>query len=162
MELEARNDNCFSSHHVLKWEGQIVGSFQSNWFDENIQVSLLKQRHLEFRRTSWWTSEFMLLDLVASRILSRASSVGWIMTRWSLSGANLAGDLEPLGIFRGGFQFISAGRKTAIVGGLGVVCQNGWLVMGEKPLDFEEMLTIGLVYEIILRRTRRRNHNTTS
>lgn len=158
MQLEARAAHCFSSTFVLKLDGHATGKFEGRWFSETLDVALTERRRLQFHKTGWLGSGFILQDPERETTLGRAERGGFFTSRWDLVVSTGAGTLERAGWFDSAFVFRQNQEILARVNRLGV-CERGWLVEGVGGLTDEDLLLIGLVYHTLREREARRSHS---
>jgi hypothetical protein len=151
MLLEARAVNCFSSTFVLKVDGRPFGRFQRRLFSESFDIDLTERRHLRFRKLSWVGSKFELVDPLHNQILGSSNPSGFFTNGWDLNLSVGPGRLERVGWFNSTFEFKQDARVQARVDGLGW-CDRGWVVDGDGAMRQEDLLLIGLVYQVIQNR----------
>ena len=151
MLLEARAANCFSSKFVLKVDGRPFGVFQGRWFSESLEIDLTERRHLQFRKVGWLGSQFELIDLTYKQLLGSCSRSGFFTSSWDLNLSAGPGRLERADWFSTAYEFKQGARVRARVNRLGW-CEKGWLVDGKDALRRDDLLLIGLVYQVILQR----------
>lgn len=151
MMLEARAANCFSSKFVLKVDGRPIGMFQRRLFGENLDVDLTERRHLQFRKVGWLGSQFELVDPIHKQPLGSCDRGGFFTSGWDLNLSVGAGRLEKAGWFSNAYEFKQEAQVQARVDRLGW-CDRGWLVDGNDILTQEDLLLIGLIYQVILHR----------
>jgi len=151
MILEARAANCFSSKFVLKVNGRPFGKFQGRWFGESLDVDLTERRHLQFRKVGWLGSQFELVDPTYKQLLGGCSRSGLFTSSWDLNLSAGPGRLEKAGWFGSAYEFKQGAQVLARVDRLGW-CGRGWLVDSKDALTQEDLLLIGLVYQIIQQR----------
>ena len=151
MLLESRAAGCFSLKSVLKVNGRPSGKFERRWFSESLDVYLIERGHLEFRKVSWAGSQFTLVDPAGEKVLGSCSRSGFFTSSWDLVLSAGPGKLERVGWFDTAYQFKQGNRVQARVERLGL-CEKGWRVEGSDALTQEDLLLIGLVYQILQQR----------
>jgi hypothetical protein len=149
MLLEARAANCFSAKFVLKVDGRPFGVFHGRWFSECLDIDLTERRHLQFRKVGWLGSQFELIDTTFKQLHGGCSRSGFFTSSWDLNLSVGPGRLERADWFSAAYEFKQGARVQARVNRLGW-CERGWLVDGEDALRQEDLLLIGLVYQVIL------------
>jgi len=151
MLLEARAANCFSSKFVLKVDGRPFGMFQGRWFSESLALDLTERRHLQFRKVGWLGSRFELIDPIHKLLLGSCGRSGFFTSSWDLNLSAGPGRLERADWFSTAYEFKQGAHVQARVNRLGW-CERGWFVDGKDILRQEDLLLIGLVYQVILQR----------
>ena len=151
MLLEAKAVNCFSSTFVLKVDGRPFGKFQRRLFSESFDIDLTERRHLQFRKLSWVGNKFEFVDPLHNQILGSCNPSGFFSSSWDLNMGAGPGRLERAGWLNSTFEFKQDARVVARVVGLGW-CDRGWVVDGDDSLRREDLLMIGLVYQVIQNR----------
>jgi hypothetical protein len=151
MLLEARAVNCFSSTFALKLDGRPFGKFQRRTFSESFEIDLTERRHLQFRKLSWAGSKFEFIDTLQNQILGSCNPSGFFTSGWDLNLSVGPGRLERVGWFNSTFEFKQDARVQASVNGLGWR-DRGWVVNGADALSQEDLLLIGMVYQVIQNR----------
>ena len=96
---------------------------------------------------------FELID-ADGRVLGRCDRSGFFSSSWDLELSTGTGQLERVGWFATGFQLMQGGRVAASVDRIGW-CERGWIVEGSDSLTEEDLLLIGLVYQVIQQRQAR-------
>jgi hypothetical protein len=151
--LEAKADGCFSSTHVLKINGQAVGKFEGRFFSEGLDLSLTGQRRFKFDKSGFFTSQFELKDGETGDVLTEAKPAGFFNSGWALKLVGGDADLKKAGFFSSAYEVRSGGMVLARVDRLGM-CERGWRVDGDS-LEAPDLLTIGLVYQVMMQRQQR-------
>jgi hypothetical protein len=151
MILEAKSAGCFSWTFVLKLDDRPIGKLMGRWFTENLEIHLTERRHLGFRKISWFSSQFDLVDLTDDECLARCDHSGIFTSSWNVSLSVGNGQLVRTGWFDTAYEFIHEQEALARVDRLGW-CERGWIVDGAGILTVEDHLFIGLIYQIILQR----------
>jgi hypothetical protein len=154
MNLEARQENCFSSTHVLKLDGRPCGKFTGRLFSEGIDVQLTGRRQWRFERIGWLSSEFVLKDADTQEVVARADRAGIFTSKWKLELSIGEAELGPAGWFQTAYQVEQEGNVHARVDRLGI-CQRGWTIDNLGPLSETDLLLAGLVYHVIRLRQER-------
>jgi hypothetical protein len=157
MILDARAENCFSWTYVLKKNDRAIGKFEGQWFSENQTVNLTERRHLELRKTSWWGSEFELVDVDYNEVVAWCAHEGIFSSSWDMNLSIGPGKLVHCGWFETGYEFLQDGDSLARVDRLGF-CERGWTVDAAKILRDEDVIMIGLIYHIIIGRQRQQQN----
>ena len=85
MILEARAENCFSSTHVLKINGQAVGKFEGRFFSEGLDLALTGLRRFKFEKSGFFSSQFHLKDAETGAVLTEAQPAGIFRSGWKLN-----------------------------------------------------------------------------
>ncbi|HEY7182664.1 MAG TPA: hypothetical protein VIC84_14645 [Blastocatellia bacterium] len=151
MLLEAKAANCFSYTFVLKVDGRPFGKFQGRWFGESFDVALTERRHLQFRKVRWLSSQFELSDPIYEHTLGSCSRSGVFTSSWDLKLSVGPGRLERAGWFNSVYEFKQGAQIHARVDRLGW-CERGWVVDGNDAMTQEDLLLIGMVYQVIQNR----------
>src|SRR6266850_6787477 len=84
MNLEARAENCFSSSHVLKINGQAVGKFEGRFFSEGLDLALTGMRRFKFEKPGFFTNQFQLKDAETGAVLAEAHPAGIFSAAWTM------------------------------------------------------------------------------
>jgi len=151
MLLEAKAANCFSSKFALKVNGRMSGMFQARWFSESLDVDLTERRHLQFRKVGWLGSQFELVDPLCKQILGSCDRSGFFTSGWNLNLSVGPGRLERAGWLNSAYEFKQGAQVHARVDSLGW-CEKGWIVDGNDPMTQEDLLLIGMIYQVIQNR----------
>ena len=150
MILEARAENCFSQTHVLKINGQAVGKFEGRFFSEGLDLALTGLRRFKFEKSGFFTSHFQMLDGDTGAVLTEAQPAGVFTSGWVLKLVGGPADMKKAGFFSSAYEVRDGGQVLARVDRLGM-CERGWSVDGGS-LEAPDLLTIGLVYHIVMKR----------
>jgi hypothetical protein len=154
MMLEAKAVNCFSSTFVLKVDGRPVGKFQGKWLSESIDVDLTERRHLQFRKIRWLGSQFELVDPIYEKLVGSCNRSGVFTSGWDMNLSVGPGRLVRVGWFNSAYEFKQGDQIHARVDRLGW-CERGWVVDGHDAMTQEDLLLIGMVYQVIQNRKAR-------
>ncbi len=125
MILEARAENCFSSTHVLKLNGQAIGKIEGRFFSEGLDLALTGRRRLKLDRAGWLTSHFQLKDADTDAVLVEARPAGVFTSAWGLTLTCGPAQLRKSGFFRSSYEILHEGKSLATVDRLGL-CERGW------------------------------------
>ena len=152
MILEGRGENCFSSTHVLKLNGQAIGKIEGRFFSEGLDLSLTGRRHLKLDKAGWLTSHFQLKDGETDAVLVDAKPAGIFTSAWDLTLSCGPAELRRAGFFSSAYDVRQDKQILATVNRLGM-CERGWRVtkIGEQ-LEAPDLILVGLIYHIILKR----------
>lgn len=151
MNLEARAENCFSSTHVLKINGQAVGKFEGRFFSEGLDLALTGMRRFKFEKTSFFGREFQLKDAETGAVLAEAQPAGIFTSAWTMKLTSGDTELQKAGWFSTAYELRRGKVVLATVDRLGA-CTSGWQVSAKDDLQAPDLLLIGLVYHIIRKR----------
>jgi hypothetical protein len=152
MQLEARAENCFSSTHVLKLNGQPIGRITGRFFGEGMDLSLTGRRHLKLDREGWLTSQFKLKDGETDEVLVEARPAGIFTTSWELNLTCGPAEMSRRGFFSSGYD-VRMGKR--IVGSVDRLrgCARGWQVVKiADEMEAPDLILVGLVFHIIAKR----------
>jgi hypothetical protein len=156
MILEARAASCFSSTFVLKIDGRAIGKFEGRWFSESLDIFLTGRRQLQFEKQSWLSSQFVLKDAGADDVLGQAGRSGVFTSAWDLLLSNGSAKMARAGWFASAYQVQQGDEILAQVDRAGI-CERGWQVESDDSLPEEDLILIGLVYQIIRQRESRQH-----
>lgn len=152
MMLEARAENCFSSTHVLKLNGQAIGKIEGRFFSEGLDLALTGRRRLKLDRAGWLTSYFQLKDGDTDAVLVEARPAGILTSAWDLNLTCGPAQLKRSGFFRTSYDVWYKDRILATVDRLGM-CERGWRVnKSSDELEAPDLILIGLIFHIIVKR----------
>jgi hypothetical protein len=151
MLLEALSANCFSSKFVLKVNGVAVGKYEARWFSESLDIAFMGQRHLQFRKLGWLSSQFELVDPAAKEILGECKRSGVFSSAWDVRFSAGSGQLAKRGWFDSAYEFREKQRVRATVDRRGL-CDRGWIAEGSDELIVEDLLLLGLIYHTVRQR----------
>src|SRR5262249_27750794 len=127
------------------------GRFQGRWFSESLDIDLTERRHLQFRKVGWLGSQFELIDTTWKQLLGSCGRSGFFTSSWDLNLSIGPGRLERADWFSTAYEFKQGAQIQARVNRQGW-CERGWFVDGNDALRKEDLLLIGLVYQVILQR----------
>ena len=151
MLLEARAENCFSSTHVLKINGQAVGKFEGRFFSEGLDLALTGMRRFKFEKPGVFAGTFQLKDAESDAVLATAHPAGIFTSAWDMKLAGGDAQLCKAGWFKSAYELRDGDRVLATVDRLGM-CERGWQVNASADLQAPDLLVVGLVYHIIRKR----------
>jgi hypothetical protein len=152
MILEARAENCFSSTHVLKLNGQAIGKLEGRFFSEGIDLSLTGRRRLKLDKASWLSSHFQLKDGDSDQVLVEAKPAGIFTSSWNLVLTSGPAELSRAGFFSSSYEVRREGRVLGRVNRLGI-CERGWQVQkSSDELEAPDLILVGLIFHIIQKR----------
>jgi hypothetical protein len=152
MILEARAENCFSSTHVLKLNGQAIGKIEGRFFSEGLDLALTGRRRLKLDRAGWLTSHFQLKDVETDAVLVEARPAGIFTSAWDLNLTCGPGQLRKSGFFKSSYDVRQNEKVLATVDRLGM-CERGWrVVKSDEQLAAPDLILVGLIYHIIIKR----------
>jgi hypothetical protein len=158
VRLEARPPHCFSNRFLLRLDGHALGTLESRWFSEGLDVYMPGRRHLRLNKQSWLGSHFVLQDATSGDTLGEADRAGWFTSAWDLDLTAGPARLVRAGWFSPGFE-VTQGRETiGHIYPLGP-CTRGWEVRTGDGLIQEDLLLVGLVFHVVRRRRARQNQN---
>lgn len=152
MILEARASDCFSTTHVLKINGQAIGSFQGRFWSEGLDLALTGRQRLKLDKAGWLTSHFQLKDAESDETLVEARPIGMFSSGWDLTLASGPATLERAGFFKSAYEIRRNREVLGRVDRLGI-CERGWRV--EKfadELTAPDLILVGLLFHIIQKR----------
>ncbi len=150
MFLEARTANCFGSTFILKTDGHAVGKFETRWFSEGLDIALIGRRQLRLEKVGWLGSQFILKREGDEEPIARADRSGILSSSWDLNLDCGVVQLVRAGWFQTAYLIQQDDQELGQVDRLGW-CAQGWQV-DAGLLTLEEMILVGLIYHIILRR----------
>jgi hypothetical protein len=150
MFLEARTANCCGSTFVLKADGHAVGKFETRVFSEGLDIALIGRRQLRLEKVGWLGSQFILMRDGDDQPIARADRGGIFTSSWDLELQCGLVKLVHAGWFQTGYLIQQDEQELGRVDRLGM-CEQGWQVDADV-LTLEEMILVGLIYHIILRR----------
>jgi hypothetical protein len=150
MFLEARTANCCGSTFVLKADGHAVGKFETRVFSEGLDIALIGRRQLRLEKVGWLSSQFILKRDGDVAPMARADRSGIFTSSWDLELQCGLVKLVHAGWFQTGYLIQQDEQELGRVDRLGM-CEQGWQVDADM-LTLEEMILVGLIYHIILRR----------
>ncbi len=152
MILEGRAENCFSSTHVLKLNGQAIGKIEGRFFSEGLDLALTGRRRLKLDKAGWLTSHFQLKDGESDTVLVEARPVGLFSSGWDLVLTCGKCELRKSGFFSSSYDVRQGAKILATVDRLGI-CERGWKVrkLGDQ-LEAPDLILVGLIYHIIVKR----------
>jgi hypothetical protein len=152
MILEARAENCFSSTHVLKLNGQPIGKIEGRFFGEGMDLSLTGRRKLKLDREGWLRSQFQLKDAETDQVLVEARPAGVFTSTWNLNLTCGLAEMSKVGFFSSGYEVRKDKRIIASVDRLGA-CTRGWHVAKvSDEIEAPDMILVGLIYHVIAKR----------
>jgi len=157
MILTARQEHCFTSHHLLTLDGKPAGSYNGRWFSEGLDVSLLGQRSLRFQNRAFFGSDFCLQDDKTNVILAEGVPSGWFSSPWNLELSLGPCRLQYEGWFTLSMAVVREGTTIARVDRLGW-CEAGWQASGGQVTTLEDLLLVGLIFQILCSRRQRSNN----
>ncbi len=148
----------FSFATLLTLDGKEIGVCRRRMVSESMDLELEDGRSLVIRRKGFWGGEFELGDSDSGEIFGRAVRSGGIFRRtWTLTLDVGVVEFRPIGFLR---RFYSAafedGREVATVRSTGWV-GSSWEAQSNGDLSLEELLLIGLLYHLLVRRRRRQS-----
>jgi hypothetical protein len=152
MILEARAENCFSSTHVLKLNGQAIGKIEGRFFSEGLDLALTGRRRLKLDKAGWLTSNFQLKDSETDAVLVEARPTGIFTSAWDLTLSCGQGQMKRAGFFTSSYDVRIGNKVVATVDRLGM-CERGWRVVkvGDQ-LEAPDLILAGLIYHIVVKR----------
>jgi len=150
MVVEARSGNCFGSTFVVKADGHAVGKFETRWFSEGLDIALIGRRQLRLEKVGWLGSQFILKREGDEEPIARADRSGILSSSWDLELSCGVVQLVRAGWFQTAYVIQQDDQELGQVDRLGW-CEHGWQV-DAGLLTLEEMILVGLIYHIILRR----------
>jgi len=151
MILEARAENCFSTTHVLKINGQAVGKFEGRFFSDGLDLALTGMRRFKFERPGLFRSQFQLKDAESNAVLAEAYPAGMFTSAWTTNLTSGPAELSKAGWFTSAYDLRRGKEILAHVDRLGA-CQRGWQVTALTDVSAPDLLLIGLVFHIIQKR----------
>src|SRR5437879_1568588 len=104
MILEARAENCCSTTHVLKLNGQAIGSMQGRFWSEGLDLALTGRQRLKLDKASWLSSHFQLKDAESDEVLVEARPAGILSSAWNLTLASGPATLARTGFFATAYE----------------------------------------------------------
>jgi hypothetical protein len=136
---------------LLKLNDRPFGKVDGRWIAETLDIRLLEQRRLVFRKKGWLASEFSLRDAETNSLLGHARPAGIFTTTWDLALSIGTVRLVRKGWFALGFEVKENNDVWAQVDRAGR-CSRGWYVEGADDLSDTDLLLIGLVFHVVQRR----------
>jgi hypothetical protein len=152
MILEARAEDCCSTTHVLKINGQAIGSMTGRFWSEGLDLALTGRQRLKLDKASWLSSHFQLKDAETDEVLVEARPVGMFSSGWNLKLASGPATLGRAGFFATGYEIRRGKEVLGRVDRLGL-CERGWRV--EKTSDeltAPDLILVGLLFHIMQKR----------
>lgn len=156
MILTARQEHCFTSHHLLTLDGKRIGSYNGRWFSEGMDIALLGRRSLRFRNQAMLGSEFCLQDEQSCVTVAEGVPSGWFTTSWDLRLSEGRCTLQRDGWMSWSMIVVREGMTIARVDRLGL-CEAGWQASGGQLTNMEDLLLVGLIFHTICSRQRSNN-----
>lgn len=155
MNLEARAENCCSTTHVLKLNGQAIGKIEGRIFSEGLDLALTGRRHLKLDKVGWFTSHFQLKDGETDDVLVEAWPAGIFSSSWEMMFSCGKAVLQKAGFFSSRYDIRQGSRILGSVDRLGP-CERGWQVtkLGDD-LGAPDLILAGLIFHIIQLRHQR-------
>lgn len=154
MILEAKAENCFSTTHVVKLNGQAIGKFEGRFFSEGLDLSLTGMRRFKFEKSGFFSSRFDLKDGESDAVLASGQPAGIFTSAWDLTLTDGPAELSKKGWFSTTFELQRSGRVLATVDRLGM-CERGWRIEAHADLAPPDLLIVGLVFQVIKARQER-------
>jgi hypothetical protein len=152
MILEGRPENCFSSTHVLKLNGQAIGKIEGRFFSEGLDLALTGRKRLRLDKAGWLTSHFQLKDAESDAVLVEARPMGIFSSGWDLQLTCGKCELRKSGFFSSSYDVRQDAKMLATVEHLGF-CERGWKVTKfAEQLAAPDLILVGLIYHIIVKR----------
>src|SRR5438067_5201397 len=134
MILEAKVENCCSTTHVLKFNGQAVGKFSGRFFSEGLDLALTGMRRFKFEKSGYFSSQFSLKDAETGATLTEAQPAGIFRSGWKLQLTDGPADLKKAGFFSSSYLVKDGSRELARINRLGM-CEAGWRVEDDGSLS---------------------------
>jgi len=152
MILEARAEDCCSTTHVLKINGQAIGSMTGRFWSEGLDLALTGRQRLKLDKSGWLTSQFQLKDAESDEVLVQASPIGMFSSGWSLKLVSGPATLERAGFFATGYEIRRGKELLGRVDRLGL-CERGWRVEKvSQELTAPDLILVGLLFHIMQKR----------
>src|SRR5262245_47270547 len=120
MILEARAENCCSTTHVLKINGQPIGSMTGRFWSEGLDLALTGRQRLKLDKEGWLSSHFALKDAESGKVLVDARPIGMFSSGWSLTLSSGPASLERAGFFKTGYDILRGKQRLGHVDRLGM------------------------------------------
>jgi hypothetical protein len=151
MILEARAEDCFSTTHVLKINGQAVGKFEGRYFSEGLDLALTGMRRFKFEKPGFFTNQFHLKDAESGALLAQAQPAGVFSSTWTMKLTGGPAELRKAGWFSSAYDLLRGKELLAHVDRLGA-CQRGWRITALTDVPAPDLILVGLVFYVIQKR----------
>lgn len=156
MRLEARPKHCCSGVRLLTLDGRPIGEIRGvggRIRRERAEIRLTGRQRWDMVVDGSLGGRVVLQDRATERILGSADRDGLIFAAWDLDLSIGRARLQWISGWRSRYTVSAGGRDVAGVAWVGMI--GGWGVDGDG-LILRDLLLVGLVFEVITDRQRRR------